>query len=226
MNRTRPLLALLLLCWLIPAASPGASFRTISFFPIKGLEDIAYLAGDELLPVELPARQFSPTYKISGDGPIVFARPGAEGEKPVPLLTVKRPNGLSRLLLIFLPVAESDAKPCKVIVLDDSLVALRPGELRFINLSTSTVFGYLGERKLSIAPKKISKVEAPKRLAKDGTYYVSIATRKDKKQRPLCKTRWPHESDTRRLIFIFNDARRRSVRMMGIDDVIEPQTTP
>jgi len=212
---------LLLSLWLLPVQSNGASFRTICFFPVQNLEKISYLSKDQLIPVDLPSRSISKSYPYNPEKPIVFAEAGADAEKPVPLITVKPPTNLSKVLLVFLPASKESGKPCQVIVLNDSLTALKAGEMRFINLSSRTVLGFLGEQKLKIAPKKISIVKAPRKLAKDATYYVNIYTLQNKKPRPLCKTRWPHDADNRQLMFVFDDPVRKSIRMMGIDDMVK-----
>lgn len=200
----------------------GASFRTIAFFPIKGVENIGYLTNQNLVPVELPRRDFSPEYPIEPGASILFAKPGTEGAPPVTLLKVTIPQSMSKVLLVFLPASKPSGKPFNVLVLDDSLVALKAGELRLINISHSTVLGYLGEHKLLIKPHEVRTVKAPRRL-KDGQYYVNLASIKDGKNRPLCRTYWPEDPEIRQLIFIFDDLRRKSVRLMGIDDPVVPE---
>lgn len=206
------LVSVLLVC---PAMS--GQFRTVCFFGKNADLQLYHQAAGELVETELPKRNLSQAYKFSNNAPIVFGLPDEESPGGIkPILEVKVQDGITEALLVFLPAPRDSKIPYQVVVIDGSSDNFKPGSLHFINLSQTQVLGYFGGRRMELAPKKMKRVKAPQGINEDGNYYVSLKTVQGKSTRPLYKGYWPHDSDIRRVVFIFNDKRNNRVRFMGI----------
>lgn len=215
----RDLYWLSVLLYLIIQPLHAGQFRTLCFFGSGPIEELYHIEKNTLTKTELPSRNLSQTYQFTADKPIIFGKP--HPEKPntlIPHLTVTAPEGVLDLIILFLP-SEDPQVPLTAIPINASWQVFKAGELMFLNFSQQNVSAVLGKTRFVLpsgSPKKIASPLTEDRS--DARYFVSIRSETSRGWRPLFKGYWPNEANLRRFVFVFDDPKNETVRLMGIPD--------
>lgn len=203
----------------------AAEFRAIAFFSDGKQAPIYHKERASGAPTEtqLPRRNLSKPQKYQKGKALVFGVPDTEVEGGLrPLVTLSINPTYVDPILVFLPTKSGSKAPYGVIAVDGSWSEFKAGDLYFINLSKTSVKGFLGEKKVALIPRQRERVAAPTKLNKDNFYYVNIRSYVSEKHRPLFKGYWPVNKGVRRLVFVFDDPKNKVVRFMGIPDTKKP----
>lgn len=207
-----------ILCIAIHPLSAG-EFRTLCFFGSGTAKEVHHLENATITKTDLPTKNFSKSYQFTAGVPILFGRPNPEEAGTlIPYLAVTPPAGVQDLILLFFPTEDPEA-PLKVIPIDGSWNEFKRGELMFLNVSSMNVSAVLGKTRFILESGTPKKISGPEPDDKDGDYYyVTIRSQEKKSWRPLYKGYWPLDEKVRRFVFVFDDTKNDTVRLMGVPD--------
>ena len=160
-----------------------------SVFSFKRLSGLHYLKGDLStgVPLKFYSSDRSPVYNYEGENPIVFFReilapteidPNALKRVKVAEISILKPGG--DYLFIFFQNSETETDSYKIFPLDDSLVALPYGSVRFFNATAHQLIGKLGKNDISIGsgPSKAYRLKGSSHTLDygfeyDGKFHIS-----------------------------------------------------
>lgn len=222
-NTQRPVFLLLVL-WCLGgnaiSQNKYKTFRTLCYFPVKGITKLHYLDQGQTSEVALPRMNLSTPYKAHGNEPLVFGQIDQKDGKPIiiPMAKTKIPSSTQHAILLFLPAPKDHPLSFKILVIDYDKDKLRNGENLFINLSNEPVAGQFGKRKLLIPAKKQVKMNPVLDQDKAGRYFVNIRSQVNGKWRPLCKSYWRFNPKTRKLVLIFRDPKTNRLRLLSFPE--------
>lgn len=193
------------------------TFRTLCYFPVKGIQKVHYMSGGKAVEVELPKMNLSRSYKIPASGKILFGEPtekdGKEVIKPLAIATI--PEGGKELLLLFFPASKKDTQmkyQVKVLNYDPGVFA--NGQYLFLNLSNEDVVGMFGKKRVFIGARKQVKFIPSSGLKDDERYYVNIRSKVNNQWRPLYKSYWYKSGSAKKLGLIYRDPSTKRLRLL------------
>jgi len=205
------------------AFSQKASDRSVRsiFFkrPVEITATAALAHAGGSISISLPAMSLSdPATLPPGDLVLaVLPKPPAPGS-PIPpgAPSVRIPAAWSRVLLLFFPDPDNKIFPVRVLPYDGSIPSFKPGEMLCLNLSNAAVGGLLGEAKFRINPGKSAVLKPSMHEVGDYPVVVDCLLKGETSTRPLCRTVWRHDPETRQILFIVNADDRRVPRIWSV----------
>lgn len=222
---------LLRLLWLAAALAPVVacpvkaaqrSARAVFFKRPAGLAESAVLvhAGGGI-PITLPAMNLSePVGLPAGDLVLAVLPQAPAAGRPIPpdAPQVRIPGAWPQVLLLFFHDPTNKIFPVRVLPFDGSTGSFKPGEMLCLNLSTAVVGGTLGEAKFRISPGKTAVLKPSVREAGDYPVAVDCLLKGEASPRPLCRTSWRHDLETRQILFIINPDDRPVPRIWSVTE--------
>lgn len=226
MNHLRRTLALL---WSIAAFLPIAGYsqntadrsvRSIFFKrPVEIAENAVLFHAGGSIPVSLPSMSLSDPASLPAGDLVLAALPYAPTQgSPIPpgAPLVRIPAAWSQVLLLFFPDPANKIFPVRVLPYDGSIGSFKPGEMLCLNLSNAVVGGTLGEVKFRISPGKSAVLKTSLSQAGDYPVAVDCMLNGETHPRPLCRTVWRHDLETRQILFIVNADDRPVPRIWSV----------
>lgn len=171
--------------------------------------------------VELPRMNLSPVYELP-QGPITL-RLSSEPltpdlAPPANLPSVNVSESAQDIYLLLTPDSKIKPLPIRLQVINASSDQFRTGQMRWFNLTPTTVQGIVGKHRISFGPRSLKTIDAP--ADNTGTFPVNLYYLNDPKGKPypLCETSWNHNAEARTLVFIFQTGDARAPRILGFPD--------
>lgn len=217
---------LLLFPSLAVAQSKGPRTCRIVFLgaPAGAPEKLFLFDGQASQEVELPSMNLSPVYHLPA-GPLsirMLPTPPAKPEEVNPAApTAKLAESISDFYLLVSSDLSNKVAPVKMQVIDVNPANFKKGEMLWFNLTANQVGGQLGSEKLAMPPQSRAIVKSP--ASKNEDYNVNLSYRMPgaEKLSPLCETKWLHDNQARRLMFVINQNGNRTPRILGLPDFRE-----
>lgn len=206
-------------------SSPGGRTARAVFFkrPAWIAESAVLAHAGGCIPISLPAMNLSEPV-ILPDGDIVLAAlplaPTKDHPIPPGAPLVKIPAAWSQVLLLFLPDPKNKDFPVRVLPVDGSLTAFKPGDLLWLNISAAAVSGTLGNTPFQIPSGTITVVKPSRAETGDYPVAVNCLLKGETKLRPICRTTWRHDPQIRQLIFAINAEDRPVPRLWSVAETI------
>lgn len=113
----------------------------------------ALLSGDQAIPFKMTLRAFTNVLTMAPTTPKLEIRKGKDAAA-TPWLSARRPAAPLSLGVLFRDPATMSWNNPKMLLLKDDPSALKPGEIRFVNVSDKTVLVKLGTKAFGIPPGK------------------------------------------------------------------------
>jgi len=92
------------------------------------------------------------------------------------------------------------------------------GEMLWINLTHKHVAGKIGKSSLKLAPNTTALVSSPASSPEDYPVEIYFRVPDDDRTHPLIESQWRHDPRSRSVVFVFDEGRRRSPRIMSFSD--------
>ncbi len=170
----------------------------------------------ESKPFGLPVNNLSPQMKSPGRLFKLFPV-GSE----VPIGQVKLPAEGSRFIIL-LVVTKTGAKGRynykPVVIPSDG--SFRPGDVYLHNASNVPVLGKIGDRSLTLAPRK-GRIHRPTGAVNELYYDIAFAIRKKEgKNRYLTTSRWPVTNRSRSYVIFYRDPSTKRIRFRAVDELL------
>jgi len=211
---------------IVPTMAQERSVRAVFFKRPPEMPETAVLYHPATsIEVKLPPMNLSDPVTIpAGDQVFAILPQAPQAGEPIPpgAPQIKVPAAWQRVILLFFPDPGNKVFPVRVLPVDASLDKFKPGDLLFYNLSTAEVGGTLGEAKFRIASGKSAIVKPSRTDSGDYPVVIDCLLPGDSRPRPLCRTTWRHDPETRQLLFIVNADDRPVPRIWSIPETITP----
>ena len=175
--------------------------------------------------VELPRLNLSPVYKLrSGDLSLHLLKNIPSDPKAIPegAPSVNVPAGTGDFYLILTSDPSNTVVPVHAQVVNATGNQLGRGEMLWFNLTQKTIAGQVGTEKVVLKPSSRTVVKAPANVKEDHAVDLYFRLPDDDFVYPLCKTRWRHDPQVRKLVFIFEEGKHRSPRIQAFTDYRMP----
>jgi len=162
--------------------------------------------GDKLIAnPNLTKHNFSKTFEIpKGDTSLKFLpNELEEGTKPAKgAPSIKIPATWQKILLLVYLDEKNNVMPIKVKGINASDDVFGPGSTYIINFSEVLIKGNIGNKEISIHPKKFKVIDFP--ASKSGAYPVILqkVIKGDNTSRDFIKTMWQQAKTTRQVLLI------------------------
>jgi hypothetical protein len=180
--------------------------------------------------VDLPTMNLSKPYSLPG-GPLVLRLTQNPSVEPADIDPASPKISLAESLGDFYLLVTKDPSnavlPLKMQVIDSDASKFKMGQMLWYNLTANQVGGLVGSEKLAMEPN--SKVTLNPPASSNVDYNVNLSYRRpgDERLHPLFETKWQHDTRSKVLVFVINEAGSRMPRVMGFPDYpIEPPSNP
>lgn len=224
----KSLLLLLLLASIAWAQKPDEHTCRILFLngPDNAPEKLILFDGVGSQEVALPRLNLSPVYKLRpGNLKLHLLTTAPIDPKAIPegAPSVMVPASASDFYLIVTNDRSNAVVPVQMQLVNANAKHLGRGEMLWFNLTKKTIAGQVGTEKVVLKPSSRSVVKAPARTKGDHAVDLYFRLPDDDFVYPLCKTRWRHNPQIRKLVFIFEEGKRRSPRIQAFTDFRAPE---
>lgn len=217
-----PILTLCLLGAMVSPVQAARKVRAVFIQPSNMDHPKALLlAGDKMVEIELPQRNFSPEVELP-DGDlqvsILSAPPSAGSPIPAEAPRFTLPESWSRCLLLFFPDPSNKVFPAKVIPVNASTADFPKGHTLIYNVTAATIQARFGAETVKAAPGKSVSLKPP--MAGFGDYQVAIdcAFPGDNEPTAICRSTWQHDPEARQILFVTPTPGYKVPRVWGILD--------
>lgn len=221
------LLALLAATTLCPG-NPSRTCRILFLgAPPDAPSKLILFDGKGSQPVDLPPMNFSEPYPLpAGDLhlhllPEAPADPGKIDPKAP---STKLAAGISDCYLLLSSDPSNSVAPVRIQLVDAGMDRFKPGQMLWFNLTPHRVGGVLGSRRLLLNPNSRLIVDAPASGNEDYQVDISYHPPDDPRLRPICRTTWQHDPNSRGVFFVLQEPGKRVPRIMGFPDYRAPAT--
>lgn len=179
-------------------------------------EKFILVAGKQQQEVEISSSRISQGIKVPVNTPCLLRRVGAEYSVKPPFARFTLKPGQKHQLVVLLPPSEKSSEGCRVTILNIDPNVFRGGERYAINLSSFPVIIKLGmNANTSLAPRKTTKIVEPS--GKNGDFLRVAGVFKNAGHwKPFMSSRWIRDGESRSLIFIYANARTKSLAWNGM----------
>jgi len=161
---------------------------------------------------KLPTNQLSPPVAAAARS---FALKTVDKGQTLCNITLPEAGKSFAVILVLAPPA---AYAPIVVRTDDP--EFKAGDVFFINRSAQTIFGKLGDAKLTLKAGEAKKSHPTNPV--NNTYYdIAFATQEGEKTRMLSTTRWPIDNQLRSYVFFFTTA-EGSTSFRAVDEYMTP----
>ncbi|MGB0372704.1 MAG: hypothetical protein ACPGN3_15325 [Opitutales bacterium] len=155
--------------------------------------------------LSINARYFSKPIEIpAGEIELSIVPPSWQSSQELPnnAQTITIPEDWDRIYLLFAEVPGKFAFPAQAVLINASSDSLPSGNTFVFNFSDATVRGKFGDVQLTADPKSQAVIQPPRTDL--GSYRVDIFAKypEDDEIMILCGTKWLHEPNARKILFI------------------------
>ena len=212
---------------LAPSATAEKSFRAIFHKAPAGSPEklYAHVLEHGVYPIKLPRRSFSSSIELP-DGDLVVRISEKETLPPeTPLeetVNLKIPSGMKSFLMFTYPNPDQQGPGVAIQLEETSKV--RPGEMMWINTTTFTVGGSVGDETVVVRPGDIKFVGAPADRG-DSSYKLKLdfMAKGSNKQQRLYSGTWPYDSNSRLIAFVTAGASASAPQINVIKDHVSKE---
>lgn len=180
-------------------------------------KEFLLVSGDQKQAVEISSWRISREMEVTPNATCVIRRGGAEDPTTTPLVARFTLNqGQKHQLVVLLPPTSKTSGEHRVTILNIDPHVFRGGERYTVNLTQFPVVIKLGnDAGTPLGPGKITKIIEP--AGKNGDFLPVVGVFKFQDHwKPFMTSRWIRDRDSRSLVFIYADARTKSLAWNGM----------
>jgi hypothetical protein len=198
----------LLSCLSLFAEEPGHITCRIVFLdrPANAPKALHLFDGFTSQLVDLPSMNLSKVYKLSAKTSTLTLLPEAvqkSDKLPDAAPTAVLPKGVTNCYLIVSSDPKNAVTPVSLQIAFPAKGEIQRGQTLWVNLTSHTINGTLGERELLVEPDSNKILEAPRNDVGDFPVIITYQLENSETQRAVCTTRWTHDPRLRNLGLIY-----------------------
>jgi len=219
----------LFLPFLASAQEKGSArtFRVLYLNPPPDApQKIQVFDGSSCQEITLPQANFSDVYKLT-EGPKTLTFVKAPVTKPEEIPAGSPSAKIGEAITDFYLIVGADPSnkilPVSMQVIDATGEKFRKGQMMWYNLTPVSVGGQLGSQKLAMKGQSRAVVDPPAAGSEQYDVSLSYVVPGETEFRPICQTKWIHDSRSRMLVFVYGGENKKIPKVAGFSDYREPE---
>lgn len=223
----RFILLFFLLANLLKAEEREHTCRTLFLNGPEQQESNYYLFdGEKSQNIQLPRLSLSPVYKVRpGHTKIWLLTTPVEKIEEIPVGSPSAiiPVEISDFYLLIVRDPSNKSLPLRMQIVNANYDRIRLGEMLWFNLTQKHLVGEIGSASLKLPPNESVITKKPARENVNYPVEIYFRVANDDRTHPLIESQWQHNPNSRFIVFVYDEGKRRAPKISSFSDFRIPE---